>query len=63
VRAYLNRLSGPLLDRIDLHVEVGRVSPDDLLRDVPSVATCETVRVRARVIAARERNPEPPSRS
>jgi magnesium chelatase family protein len=55
VRAYLNRLSGPLLDRIDLQIDVGRVSPNDLLADVPGGAAGESARVRALVIAARER--------
>ncbi len=55
VRAYLNRLSGPLLDRIDLQVEVGRVSPDDLLSDASSARAGESARVRARVLGARER--------
>jgi magnesium chelatase family protein len=31
VRAYRKRISGPLLDRIDLFLEVGPVSPSDLL--------------------------------
>jgi magnesium chelatase family protein len=30
VAAYRSRISGPLLDRIDLHVEVGRVALDDI---------------------------------
>lgn len=30
VRQYLNRISGPLLDRFDLHIEVELVSFDDL---------------------------------
>lgn len=30
VAAYRSRISGPLLDRIDLHVEVGRVALDDM---------------------------------
>jgi magnesium chelatase family protein len=30
ITAYRGRLSGPLLDRIDLHVEVGRVSVDEI---------------------------------
>jgi magnesium chelatase family protein len=50
VRRYLARVSGPLLDRIDLHVEVPAVRPDDLRGDArgePSDA------VRARVDRAR----------
>ncbi len=52
VQRYLARLSGPLLDRIDLHVEVPRPPTDDLLlgsQGEPSRT------VRARVIAARAR--------
>ena len=30
-RRYRNKISGPLLDRIDLHVEVGRLSHEELL--------------------------------
>ena len=57
MRAYLSRLSGPLLDRIDLQVEVGRVATDDLLAD-SAASTGESQRVRSRVIAARERATE-----
>lgn len=46
------RLSGPLADRIDLHVHVQRVPPTDLSTHTPQERTTE---VRARVIAARER--------
>lgn len=35
VQRYLNKISGPLLDRIDLHVEVTPVSFDELTTDVP----------------------------
>jgi magnesium chelatase family protein len=52
VSAYRSRVSGPLLDRIDLHVEVGRVSLEEIsnaARPEPSAA------VAARVAAARER--------
>ena len=35
---YRNRLSGPLLDRIDIHVRVNRVPPADLLSAKPSKA-------------------------
>ncbi|HIA36493.1 MAG TPA: ATP-binding protein [Flavobacteriales bacterium] len=52
VQKYLNKISGPLLDRIDIHVEVTPVSFADLSTDVkgePSKA------IRERVIIARER--------
>jgi magnesium chelatase family protein len=51
VQRYMSRISGPLLDRIDLHVEVTPVPFDELRRREdaePSAA------VRARVEAARE---------
>ncbi|MGQ0571448.1 MAG: YifB family Mg chelatase-like AAA ATPase [Armatimonadota bacterium] len=52
VQRYLTRLSGPLLDRIDVRVEVPRPPTDDLL----SAKTGEASQmVLARVIAARER--------
>jgi predicted ATPase with chaperone activity len=43
-------VSGPLLDRIDLHVEVAAVSAADLVLPPPSEGSAE---VRARVVAAR----------
>lgn len=49
-RDYQSRISGPLLDRIDLHVEVPAVSPADLT--MPPPGEC-TVDVAARVAAAR----------
>lgn len=51
IERYRRRLSGPLLDRIDLHVEVPRVLHRDLADPVdgePSAA------IRARVEAARQ---------
>ncbi len=50
---YLERLSGPVIDRIDLHVEVAAVSFDAL---VTPRATEGTAAMRARVMAARERS-------
>jgi magnesium chelatase family protein len=47
---YQARVSGPLLDRIDLHVEVAAVSAADLVLPPPSEGSAE---VRARVEAAR----------
>jgi magnesium chelatase family protein len=48
---YQSRLSGPLLDRIDLHVDVPPVSAADLALPPPAEGTAE---VAARVAAARE---------
>lgn len=48
--AYQNRLSGPLLDRFDLHVDVPAVRPRDLALPPPSEGSAD---VRARVEAAR----------
>jgi magnesium chelatase family protein len=36
VQRYLNKISGPLMDRIDLHVEVTPVSYDELSTTIPS---------------------------
>ncbi len=47
---YQTRLSGPLLDRIDLHVEVQAVSAADLVLPPPAEGSAE---VAARVAAAR----------
>lgn len=52
VERYRGRLSGPLLDRIDLHVEVPPV-PFERLGEMPSGES--TAQVRQRVMAARER--------
>jgi len=47
---YLGRISGPLLDRIDLHVEVPTVK----FREISSERTGETsAQIRERVVAAR----------
>lgn len=52
VRRYHARISGPLLDRIDLHVEVPRLPPAALRPDAPHGEPSATVR--ARVQQARE---------
>ena len=51
VQKYLNRVSGPLLDRIDLHVEVTPVSFEELTGPGKSESSQS---IRKRVIAARE---------
>ncbi len=35
ISKYLQRISGPLLDRIDIHIEVPRLKQDELLRKTP----------------------------
>ena len=53
VRRYLSRLSGPLLDRVDLQVYVEPVSRMDLMGNLAGEASSA---VRDRVMAARERS-------
>lgn len=50
VKSYLNKISGPLMDRIDLHIEVTPVSFTDLAETNPGEAS---EAVRQRVINAR----------
>jgi len=52
IAQYRNRVSGPLLDRIDMHVEVPAVAYADIASQQPGEASAV---IRARVIAARER--------
>ncbi|NLW95723.1 MAG: YifB family Mg chelatase-like AAA ATPase, partial [Xanthomonadaceae bacterium] len=52
IERYRARISGPLLDRIDLHVEVPRLPPSELRPDAPP-GEC-SASIRARVEAARE---------
>ncbi|GAC1575194.1 MAG: hypothetical protein NVS3B7_07600 [Candidatus Elarobacter sp.] len=51
MQRYLGKLSGPLLDRIDLHVTVMRVTFDELVQRSSEAESSATVR--ARVEAAR----------
>jgi magnesium chelatase family protein len=52
IQNYLGRISGPLLDRIDLHIEV----PPVKFREITSERTGEmSAQIRARVVAARQR--------
>jgi magnesium chelatase family protein len=55
IQQYRARVSGPLLDRVDLHIEVPRVSLRALSSDQPAESSAV---VRGRVIAARERQQE-----
>ena len=55
VLRYRRKLSGPLLDRIDLQIEVPAVPQEELLKRAGGETTAE---IRARVEAARERQVE-----
>ena len=51
IQNYLGRISGPLLDRIDLHIEVPQVK----FREITGEQTGETsAQIRERVMAARQ---------
>ncbi|MCH5304864.1 MAG: YifB family Mg chelatase-like AAA ATPase [Rikenella sp.] len=50
---YRNKISGPLMDRIDLHIEVIPVDVESMTQPVREGET--SAQVRARVVAARER--------
>ena len=52
VKAYRARVSGPMLDRIDIHAQVEPVPIEALMND--AAAAESTATVRARVLAARE---------
>src|SRR5712671_3842801 len=55
IQTYLNRVSGPLLDRIDIHVEVPAVK----FREITAERTGEaSTQIRARAVAARLRQQE-----
>lgn len=51
VQRYRGKLSGPLLDRIDLHVDVPAVPYEDLRQEQGSV---DSATMRSRILAARE---------
>jgi magnesium chelatase family protein len=55
VAKYVAKLSGPLLDRIDLQIEVSRVAFDDMVRNERAERSRS---IRERVIAARARQLE-----
>jgi len=50
VARYQSKLSGPLIDRIDLHVEVPAIAPADLMQAAPGESSAT---IRARCSAAR----------
>ncbi len=52
INRYISKLSGPLLDRIDLQIDVPRLTPSELLNTEPSKET--SYDIRQRVIKARK---------
>ena len=55
VHRYMGRISGPLMDRIDLHVEVTPVAPAELAAAAPGEPSAA---IRERVVRARGRQAE-----
>src|ERR1043166_7248363 len=55
IQTYLNRVSGPLLDRIDIHVEVPAVRFQEITAERTGEASAQ---IRGRVVAARRRQQE-----
>lgn len=55
VAKYVSKLSGPLLDRIDLQIEIARVPFDDMVSHTPAERSAT---IRERVIAARAKQRE-----
>ena len=51
IRRYLSRISGPLLDRIDMHIEVESISAERLSQETAEESSAE---IRKRVETARE---------
>lgn len=56
IQRYISKLSGPLLDRIDIHLEIPRLTEEELLQSKP--ASESSGQVRERVIQARDRQQE-----
>jgi magnesium chelatase family protein len=54
IQRYVGRISGPLLDRIDIHIDVPAVKFRDLTGDAPP-ETDDSATIRQRVISAREK--------
>lgn len=59
IQRYIAKLSGPLLDRIDIHLEVPRLPEDELLAPTQTTVAAESSQIiRQRVITARNRQLE-----
>ena len=57
IQRYVNRISGPLLDRIDIHVDVPAVRFKELTSNAAPEGEC-SAQIRERVVRARERQRE-----
>ncbi len=51
IERYISKISGPLLDRIDIHIEVPRVKFEDLKSELPSTSSKE---MKEKVLSARK---------
>lgn len=54
ISRYLQRLSGPLLDRIDIHLEIPRLKEEEMLRQETSNSANTSAEIQARVTQARQ---------
>lgn len=52
INRYLSRISGPLLDRIDMQIDVGRLTADELINTQAEEEP--SAKIRERVVAARQ---------
>ncbi len=55
IRHYRSKMSGPLKDRIDMHIQIGRVTKEQMLSELDSEPSES---IRARVVEARRRQSE-----
>ena len=58
IKQYQQRISGPLLDRIDIHIEVPRLKQDEMVQRGDAPPSESSATIRDRVIAARLRQRE-----
>ncbi len=55
IQKYMMKISGPLLDRIDIHLEVPALAPQEILADKPTEASAQ---IKKRTVAARGKQQE-----